>query len=415
MIRLRGPRLLLALVVAPVCVACQAPTDGPPPPLAPVTDSSTSLPRQHAPRPTVGDITEQDLMTRLYIFADDSMQGRLTGTAGYLRGTAYIAAELRRLGLRPAGDDGTYFQRLAMGGRGAADSSAPVHNVVAVLPGADPALAGQYVALGAHADHLGTNTRPVDHDSLRAFSAQAWQLSGASNSPLPLTASQRASIRVNVDSLRRLRPARPDSIANGADDDGSGSMALLEIAEALAKGPRKPGRSVLFVWHAAEELGLWGSAYFVQNPTVPLDSIVAQVNVDMIGRGSASDLADGGPDYLTVVGARRLSSELGDIVEQVNGAGGHALRLDYGMDAADHPQRIYCRSDHYSYARWRIPVAFFFTGLHADYHQVTDEPQYIDYPHYARITSYLNDLVLALAGRAERPLVDGSGPDGCGG
>src|SRR5690606_23675569 len=133
-------------------------------------------------------------------------------------------------------------------------------------------------------------------------------------------------------------------------------------------------------------------------------SIVAQVNIDMIGRGTAADLAVGGPDYLTVVGARRLSSQLGDLVETVNSTGGHALRLDYAMDADGHSERIYCRSDHYNYARWGIPVVFFFTGLHADYHQVTDEPQYIDYPHYARITSYLNDLVLAVADRAERPL-----------
>ncbi|MHB1225276.1 MAG: M28 family peptidase [Gemmatimonadaceae bacterium] len=414
MIRFRGPRRFLALAVVPVCIACRAPTDGTPPSVVVVTDSVASLPLKLAPRPTAPEITESDLMTRLYVFADDSMQGRLTGTAGYLRGTAYVAAELRRLGLRPAGDDGTYFQRLAMG-QGTSDSSPQVHNVVAVLPGADPALAGQYVALGAHADHLGTSTRPVDHDSLRAFSEQLWRLSGASNSPTPITASQRASVLVNVDSLRRLRPPRPDSIANGADDDGSGSMALLEIAEVLASGPRRPARSVLFVWHAAEELGLWGSAYFVQNPTVPLDSIVAQINVDMIGRGSAADLTDGGPDYLSVVGARRLSTQLGDIVEQVNDSGGHALRLDYGMDAEGHPQRIYCRSDHYNYARWGIPVAFFFTGLHADYHQVTDEPQYIDYPHYARITRYLNDLVLALADQPAQPVVDRTGPDGCGG
>lgn len=408
MIRLRDISRIAVAVFLSACAASH-PTDDtgttPPPPPPPVVGSSTILPLKFAPRPTETAITAVDLMTRIYIFADDSMQGRGTGTEGYDRGARYIADELRRLGLRPAGDDGSYFQRVPLTGS-AGSGQRPVYNVVALVRGTDPDLAGQYVAVGAHADHLGMNNRPLEHDSLKVARDKAWMMSGRSNTPTPLTASQRASIHVNVDSLRKLRAPRLDSIFNGADDDGSGSMALLEIAESMMTGSRKPGRSVLFVWHAAEELGLLGSAYFGENPTVPRDSIVAQVNIDMIGRGSAADLVIGGPDYLAVVGSRRLSTQLGDMVESVNDAGGHRLRLDYEMDVDGHPQGIYCRSDHYSYARWGIPVAFFFTGLHADYHQVTDEPQYLDYPHYARITNYLNDLVLTIADRAERPLVD---------
>jgi hypothetical protein len=354
-------------------------------------------------------------MTRLYVFADDSMQGRAMGTPGYRRATDYVAAELARLGLRPAGDEGSYFQVLPFSASeddpsiGAAAGAA--RNVVAILPGTDPALAGQYVAIGAHADHIGFNRRPVDHDSLRAYNAQAWRMSGATNDPRPLVAEQRARLHVDVDSLRDIRPARPDSIANGADDDGSGSMALLEIAEAFARGTVKPKRSILLVWHTGEELGMLGSAYFTSHPTVPLDSIVAQVNVDMIGRGTAADLVNGGPGYVSVVGARRLSTQLGDLVERVSRDGGYDLTFDYALDANGHPQSIYCRSDHYSYARHGIPVVFFFTGLHGDYHQVTDEPQYIDYPHMERITRFIGDLTTRVANLDHRPVVNGEKPD----
>src|SRR5690606_5267551 len=116
-------------------------------------------------------------------------------------------------------------------------------------------------------------------------------------------------------------------------DDGSGIVAMLEIAEYLAAQPVKPKRSILFVWHTAEEKGLWGSAYFTDNPTVPRDSIVTQLNIDMIGRGQAHDIPGGGPDYLQLVGSRRLSTQLGDLVESVNRDQQHNLRFDYTYDA----------------------------------------------------------------------------------
>ena len=188
-------------------------------------------------------------------------------------------------------------------------------------------------------------------------------------------------------------------------------MALLEIAEAVAAQPTAPRRSLLFVWHTAEEKGLLGARHFTENPTVPRDSIVAQINIDMIGRGGAGDTPGGNANYLLVVGSRRLSTELGDLVEAVNSRRSPRLSLDYSWDAPGHTQRIYCRSDHAMYARYGIPVVFFFTGLHGDYHQVTDEPQYIDYPHYANITSFVHDLVLEVANRAARPVVDKAKPD----
>jgi Zn-dependent M28 family amino/carboxypeptidase len=196
-------------------------------------------------------------------------------------------------------------------------------------------------------------------------------------------------------------------------------MGLLEIAQYFASQPR-PRRSILFVWHVGEEEGLFGSTYFTDHPTVPRESIVAQLNMDMIGRGAATDVTGtdingnklhGGPGYLQLVGSRRLSTELGDLAEAVNRSGNHGLRFDYAMDANGHPQVIYCRSDHYEYARYGIPIIFFTTGGHADYHQVTDEPQYIDYDHYAQIVSYVADLATHVANLDHRPVVDHPKPD----
>lgn len=518
------------------------------------------LPLKLAPRPTEAAITAADLMTRLYQVADDSMGGRATGTDGHAKATDYIAAEARRLGLRPAGDNGTYFQDLPMSRRGfvaggvvtlgaarwtlgtdfgalvarganprtshntevivggtygdtttyitaeqaagklvvlrpssrvpmnlraltfGADSrfagatavvvpvwdafpaqfrrqlagssvqmrpagptvelpatliastamtealiagagqsgmlmyrftDQPVvaRNVVAILPGSDARLSGQYVALGAHNDHDPVLAAPVDHDSARAMFALRAQLVASMPAGTRPTAAQLAELRVNVDSLRAIRAARPDSIKNGADDDGSGTVALLELAEAFAGAREKPKRSLLFVWHAAEELGLLGAAYYTEHPTVPLDSIVTQLNMDMVGRGGSGDIAGGGARYVQLVGSRRLSKELGDLVEAVNARRATPFVFDYGLDADGHPERIYCRSDHAMYARYGVPVTFFTTGLHKDYHQITDEPQYIEYDKMMELTLLLRDVTLEVANRAERVKLDGPKPD----
>jgi len=211
--------------------------------------------------------------------------------------------------------------------------------------------------------------------------------------------------------MRKIRPPWLDSIVNGADDDGSGSMGLLEIAEAAAKGERRPARSLLFVWHTGEESGLQGSRWFTDHPTVPRDSIVAQVNIDMIARGGPSDEKLGGPGYVQAIGTRRLSTELGDLAEAVNRDGGFGLEFDYTYDADGHPDNFYCRSDHYMYARYGIPIAFFSTGGHRDYHQVTDEAQYLDFPKYATVTRFVEALTLRLADLEHRPVVDQPRPD----
>ncbi|HJR67987.1 MAG TPA: M28 family peptidase [Gemmatimonadaceae bacterium] len=226
------------------------------------------------------------------------------------------------------------------------------YNVVALLRGRDAALSQSYVALGAHLDHIG------------------------------------------------VQPAAGrDSIANGADDDGSGSMALVAIARALAASPERPRRSMLFVWHTGEEAGMLGSEWFVTHPTVPIDSVVAQLNADMIGRNA--------PDSLMLVGPRAApngqSRVLGALVDSVNTALARPFTINREWDSPDHPEQIYLRSDHYSYAKRGIPIVFYTTGLHEDYHKVTDEVSKIDFDKLSRVSDLIMRSALAVANRTERP------------
>jgi hypothetical protein len=247
------------------------------------------------------------------------------------------------------------------------DDHLTTSNVVAILEGSDPALRHEYVAVGAHYDHLGTATRPDDAG---------------------------------------------DSIYNGADDDGSGTVSVLAMAEAFATSRVRPKRSILFVWHTGEEEGLWGSRYFTEQPTVPLGQIVAQLNIDMIGRSTAAGapraatpLALTDPDTVYVVGSKRLSTDLGQILEQVNRRG-HGLHLDYSLDDPPEPARIYERSDHYHYAKHGIPIAFFFTGIHDDYHGLDDEIDRIDFAKMRRIAQMIYGTARAIADRPARPKID---------
>jgi hypothetical protein len=305
------------------------------------------------------------------------------------------------------------------------DITKPGRNVVAIFPGSDPKFRGEYIAIGAHNDHIGFGSMRVmrEHDSLKVWNAAAIPAGAEGGRNLvknPITSEEWTTINQKIADLRKVYPPRPDSIYNGADDDGSGTVSVLELAEAFAKGKVKPKRSILFVWHAGEEHGMWGSGYFMDHPTVPRDSIVAQLNIDMIGRGAATDVTGqakdggelhGGDKYLQLVGSRRLSTELGDLVETVNKDKGYGFNFDYNIDADGHPQNIYCRSDHWSYAKWGVPVVFFTTGGHADYHQVTDEPQYIRYESMARIDHLIFDIALRAADLDHRVVVDHAKPN----
>ena len=286
----------------------------------------------------------------------------------------------------------------------------PSRNVIGTLPGSDPALRGQYVAIGAHNDHIGMTQRPLDHDSVLAFNSVV-RRQGAQDTvrvPTPAEAARIAQLR---DSLRTAHGgARPDSINNGADDDGSGTVAMLEIAEAFATAQR-PKRSLIFVSHTGEEKGLWGSQWFTDHPTVPRDSIVAQLNMDMVGRGKPTDAMGRGPNNIQLIGLRRLSTQLGDLIDSVNVHRTPRMEVDSSFDANGHPLNRYCRSDHYMYARYGIPITYFSLGYHTDYHQVTDEPQYIDYDHMARVAQFVHDVAEAVANRRERLVVDKAKPD----
>jgi len=359
---------------------------------------------------TSAAITPLDLGVRLAAFAHDSMMGRQAGTYWGEKAGDYVADQFKRLGVQPAGENGGYFQIVpGIKPRDATMRAGLARNVIGIIPGTDPALRGEYVAITAHNDHIGFSHRVVDHDSLRAFNAIIRPLGADSRPPQP-SPEETTAIRTILDSLRKIHAPRPDSISNGADDDGSGTIALIEIAEAFMKGNVRPRRSILLVSHTAEEAGLLGSEYFTDHPTVPIDSIVAEFDVDMIGRGSARDIKGGGPTYLEVVGLRRLSKEFGDWVEAANAKEPTPFVFNIDYDAPGHPDQYYCRADHYSYARYGIPSVSLSRGAHQDYHQVSDEPQYIDYPDYARLTQMVFDAALFVGNADHRPRLDAAKP-----
>lgn len=239
------------------------------------------------------------------------------------------------------------------------------YNVVAIVRGTDPRLNKTYVAFGSHYDHVGI------------------QPGGGT-----------------------------DSIANGADDDGSGSVTMLAIARSLMT--TRPRRSTLFVWHAAEEKGLLGSEYYASHSTVPVDSIVAMINMDMIGRrGGATAKFDeradktSGENRLFVLGPasapNNLSVALGAAFDSVNARQVRPFVLDRSFDNPTHPEKYYERSDHINYAKKGVPIIFFSTGFHEDYHKVTDHADKIDYDKMSRIGGLLIEFAVTLGNRDARP------------
>ncbi|HWH03154.1 MAG TPA: M28 family peptidase [Gemmatimonadales bacterium] len=281
----------------------------------------------------------------------------------------------------------------------------PARNIIARLPGSDPALRGEYVSMSAHHDHVGFTGLPVDHDSVYAYNRVVRPM-GADSPQRPATPAEETRVKALRDSVQKVAGDRPDSIFNGADDDGSGTVGLMAVARSLAAAPH-PRRSILIVSHAAEERGLLGSAWFTDHPTVPRDSIVGEIDMDMVGRGNASDLPKGGPGYLEVVGAKRLSTQFGELFEKVNAGEAQPFTFNYEFDVPGHPLQYYCRADHYSYARFGIPATAISRGEHADYHQVTDEAEYIDYAVLARVATLARDFAVAVANLDHRPVVDG--------
>ena len=238
-------------------------------------------------------------------------------------------------------------------------------NVVAIWEGSDPELKKEMVAVGAHYDHVGT----------------------------------------------RPNAKGDDKIWNGADDDGSGTVAVLSIAEALAKAKVRPKRSILLVWHAGEEKGLWGAKYFNQFPTVNIKNVVAQLNIDMIGRSKKEgdtnpknkDLS--GPNEIYVIGSEMMSSKLGEITKGTNDSY-LKMKYNYRYDDPKDTNRFFFRSDHFHYAQNGIPISFWFDGVHEDYHGAGDHPDKIDYQKMEKVTRTIFLTMWGLSKLNERPAVD---------
>jgi hypothetical protein len=239
-------------------------------------------------------------------------------------------------------------------------------NVVGIVEGSDPNLKNTYMLYGAHYDHTGLR-----------------------------------------EGLPRDNQNPADRINNGADDDGSGTVALLALARAFALGER-PKRSILFVWHAGEESGLLGSKYNADFPVVPLESMVAQINIDMIGRNRDDDPKQANTVY--VVGSDRISTELHNINEEANQSLAQTVTLDYELNDPADPQSFYTRSDHYSYAAKGIPIIFFFTGTHPDYHQPSDTVDKILFDKLVRITRLAYETGRRVANLDHAPVRDNKGP-----
>ena len=313
-----------------------------------------------APMASAGGTRLEDVRDQLHALAHDSMMGRFTGEEGMWRSARYIARRLQAAGVEPAGDDG-FFQRMPLGiveGRNgrlrpallsswADTAGVPAErrrvgvNVVGILRGADPVLREQAVVIGAHFDHLGVG-RAVDGDS----------------------------------------------VYNGADDDASGVVTVIEVARELARGPR-PKRTVIFLLTTGEEVGMVGTNWYLDHPVVPLERTVADLQVEMIGR---PDTAAGGPGKAWLTGYER--STMGEMLA--------ASQIPIVADPRP-AQQFFLRSDNIAFAYRGIPAHTLSSfGLHGDYHTPDDEVERIDFAHMTE--------VIRAAARAARVLADGPAP-----
>jgi len=253
---------------------------------------------------------------------------------------------------------------------------ASTQNVVGVIEGNDPILKSEYVAIGAHYDHVGVGL-PADNEGKFA-------------------------------SLKD----KNDLIYNGADDDGSGTVAVLALAQAFAANPRSK-RSILFVWHTGEEKGLWGARYFTETPSASIDikKIITQLNIDMVGR--SKPVGDTNPankelalrDEIYVIGSKMMSTELGALSERVNSSYLN-LKFNYKYDDPNDPNQFFFRSDHFHYALKGIPIIFYTDGEHEDYHRPSDSPDRIDYEQLMHVSRTIFMTASELANAPTRPRVD---------
>jgi Zn-dependent M28 family amino/carboxypeptidase len=293
-------------------------------------------------------ITSEELKGLLYTYASDYFSGRDTGTKGQKIAVDFLRDYYVSQNIVSAQNTDNYFQKMILKIK---NEKVKTENVVAIIPGNEKP--EEYIIISAHLDHVGKND--------------------------------------------------DGEIYNGADDDGSGTVALLEIAEAFQKSVEEgngPKRSIVFLHVTGEEKGLLGSKYYTENPLYPLQNTVANLNVDMIGRLDPKR-EDKDPNYIYLIGSDKLSQELHDISEKINSKYTN-LKIDYTFNDEQDPNRFYYRSDHYNFAKKNIPIIFYFNGTHDDYHKVTDTPDKINYPLLKKRTELIFYTAWKLANQENR-------------
>ncbi len=297
-------------------------------------------------------ITEAELKKVLYTLASDDYAGRFTGEEGQKKAAKFITEFYTNLGIGAANSDGNYLQNIpAEYFKGHAKNSS--ENVVAFIKGSEKP--DEYVVLSAHYDHLGTKN---------------------------------------------------DKIYYGADDDASGTTAVMEIAKAFQKAVAAgngPKRSLVFLHVTGEEIGLYGSKYYTENPIFPLENTVANLNIDMVGRLDKQHAEN--PEFVYLIGADKLSTELHELSEATNKKYTN-LSLDYTYNDENDPNRFYYRSDHYNFAKNNIPIIFYFNGVHDDYHQHTDTADKIRYDLLQKRAQLVFYTAWEIANREKRLVVD---------
>lgn len=294
-----------------------------------------------------------DVKVHVYALASDEFEGRQTGEKGQKIAAEYLVNQYKSFGIPGINGTNDYYQFIpieALNNR----SDHPSENVIAFIEGSEKP--NEILVISSHYDHEGI---------------------------------------------------KEGLIYNGADDNASGTTAVLEIAQAFAQAKKDgygPKRSILFVNFTGEEKGLLGSKYFSNNPVYPLENMVAGLNIDMIGRiGKERDPND--DNYVYVIGADRLSTELHDINEKANDTYTH-LNLDYKFNALDDPNKFYKRSDHYNLAKHNIPIIFYFNGTHVDYHKPTDTKEKINLELLTRRAQLVFYTAWEIANREDRLVVD---------
>ena len=322
------------------------------------TAQSTTAKDNSDPSKYVKAISEKDLKKMLYTIASDEMEGRETGSKGQKKAGLYMIEQYKKSGISfPKGASDFYQPVPAAFMNAKRNQNLPdSENIWAYIEGSEKP--NEVLVISAHYDHVGI---------------------------------------------------KDGEVYNGADDDGSGTVALIEMAKAFAKAKKQghgPKRSILFLHVTGEEHGLHGSRYYSENPLFPIENTIADINIDMIGRRDT--LHPKTNNYVYVIGSDRLSSELHTINEEVN-AKYTQLELDYKYNDRKDPERIYFRSDHYNFAKKGIPAIFFFNGIHADYHQSSDTPDKIEYDALAKRAQLAFVLAWELANRPERIKVDRDG------